>query len=231
MSWHSALIRLQDIDLKFQTMNQRLTEIEARLLDQSELLQAQQEARQRAKAVQEAKGVQKELEFELGRVQAKLKQTEQRLYGGSVTNSRELEDLQAEYYSLQRRKASLEDELLEAMVVREEADETAREAESHLDGIKSRCEERQHALTVEREQLRAHGQVLLEEASQLKKRIPALILDSYHYLKDRTGGVPVARLEGEVCSICGMEVSRPTQRKVRSGEEAYCDGCRRLLVS
>jgi predicted nucleic acid-binding Zn-ribbon protein len=231
MPWTDALIHFQEIDLELHRLNQRLTEIQAILHDESELSQARQHAEQSALTAHAANKAQKDIEFELQRVQTDLQQTEQRLYGGSVPNPRQLEDLQAKSQSLRRWTAKLEDDLLEAMVAREEADETATTTAANLQLITAQREALCHNLTTEREELQTRGQALLKEAQRVKERIPPAILDSYHYLTSRTGGIPVARLNGDICGMCGVEVLKPTQRKVKNGEEAYCDGCRRLLVA
>lgn len=231
MPWPHALLRLQETDLELQDINQRLTEIQADLDDNSELLVAQRNAEQTAKTAKAARQVQEKLEFELENIQIDFQQTEHNLYGGAIKNTRELRDLQAKSQSLQRRITALEDALLEAMLAREEADDAATAAATHLKTIRERRETHVNDLQRERDKLRDHGQTLLKEAEKLKADIPPKIMETYLYLKPRTGGMPVARLNGEVCSMCGVEVMKATQRKVMNGEEAFCDGCRRLLVA
>ena len=230
MAWTAALLRLQDIDLEFQHINKRLTEIEKVLKDDALIVEAQQVVKQCATAAAAARRAQKDLEFELGQVQAKLGQTENKLYGGRVTNSRELQDLQLEFESLKQRKVVLEDDLLEKMMVTEETAAAESEADAALVAAQRAYEESIHTLTEERTNLRAHGQALLEEATELKPQIPSQIMDSYYYLKERTGGVPVALLQRGLCSRCGLEVLSVVRRKAEHGEEAYCNGCNRLVV-
>jgi uncharacterized protein len=231
MPWTDALLRFQEIDQELQRINQSLSEIEADLRDTATLTQAQQAAEQAAQTAHAARKAQKDVEFELQRTQAELKQTEQRLYSGSVTNPRQLEDLQAKSQSLRRWVAKLEDDLLEAMVVREEADAGDARSGAHLKHLTTKRATLAQNLAAERAVLQTRGQTLVQEAENLKARIPPAILDSYHYLVSRTGGIPVARLQGDVCSRCGVEVLKPTQRKVKNGEEAFCDGCRRFIVA
>ena len=231
MPWTDALLRFQDIDLELQKLNQKLADIEAILHDTSTLTQAQQQAEQAEKTAHAARKAQNDVEFELQRTQTELQQTEQRLYSGSVTNPRQLEDLQAKSQSLRKWVAKLEDDLLEAMVAREEADEADTKISAHLKHIATKRTTLEQNLAAERAVLQTRGQTLLQEAENIKAHIPQAIIDSYHYLASRTGGIPVARLNGEICSMCGVEVLKPTQRKVKTGEEAYCDGCRRLLVA
>ncbi len=231
MPWTDALLRFQDIDLELQKLNQRLAEIEAVLHDTSALTDAQRDAEQADKTAHTAHKAQKDVEFELQKTQTELQQTEQKLYSGNVTNPRQLEDLQAKSQSLRKWVAKLEDDLLEAMVAREEADEASDKTSVHLRHITTKRTTLEQNLAAERAVLQTRTQTLLQEAESAKARIPQVIMDSYHYLTSRTGGIPVARLHGDVCSMCGVEVLKPTQRKVKNGEEAYCDGCRRLLVA
>lgn len=231
MPWTDALLRFQDIDLELQKLNQKLADIEVSLHDTATLTQAQQHAEEATQTAHAARKAQKDVEFELQRTQTELQQTEQRLYSGSVTNPRQLEDLQAKSQSLRKWVAKLEDDLLEAMVAREEADEVEAKTSAHYKHTATKRATLEQNLAAERAVLQTRGQTLLQEAENVKARIPQVIMDSYHYLTSRTGGIPVARLQGEICSMCGVEVLKPTQRKVKTGEEAYCDGCRRLLVA
>ena len=231
MPWTDALLRFQEIDLELQRLNQRFTEIEAILHDTSALTDAQRSAEQAAQMAHAAQKAQKDVEFELQRTQTELQQAEQKLYSGSVTNPRQLEDLQAKSQSLRKWVAKLEDDLLEAMVAREEADEADTKISAQIKHLATKRTNLEQNLTAERAVLQTRGQTLLQEAETIKARIPQAIIDSYHYLTSRTGGIPVARLNGEICSMCGVEALKPTQRKVKTGEEAYCEGCRRLLVA
>ena len=230
MAWPTAVLRLQDIDLEFQRINRRLVEIKIELQDEAELVIAQQELEQRAAAASIARRARKDFEFKLGQVQAKLGRTEDKLYGGRITNSRELQDLQLEFESLKRRKAMLEDDLLEKMMVSEDAADAAAVAASRLVAVQAAREQLKQSLVAERVQLRSHGQMLLGEAAELKVQIPEQVMASYYYLKERTGGVPVARIKDGVCLRCGMEILTVVRRKAEHGEEAYCNGCNRLLV-
>jgi uncharacterized protein len=230
MSWTQALMKLQDLDHTVVKNHQRLREIELQLRNNAELVAAQKQVVQLTQVAAAARKQQQDLEFELGQVQIKRDLTETNLYSGRITNSRELQDLQTELQSLRRRIADLENALLEAMMAREEADEAARAAEEQLEQVRMRLEQVQGVLVAEQTALETHNATLQGEQQQLRRAVPAEALDSYDYLKDRTGYMPVARLRSGVCSVCGTEVLRPTQQKVQRGQIAYCDTCLRLLV-
>jgi hypothetical protein len=230
MAWTQAIIRLQEVDSTLAENRQRLKEIE-RLLGESDVVaEAEAVVARRRKAATEARKAQETLEFELGQVQTKQSRSEHNLYSGRITNARELQDLQAESQSLKRRIAQLEDELLAAMMAREEADAATAAAEAHLTEVRDRMARHHAGLAAEAKTLEAANQALVEERALLVAEIPPSVLDSYAYLQDRTSHVPVAQLKGEICGVCGMVVTKPIQQTVRRGQEAYCNNCGRLLV-
>ncbi len=230
MSWYVTIFRLQEIDLESSRITQRLGEIEAALKNDADLAAARRASEAKTVAAAAAQKAQKDLEFELGRVRIKSEQTENALYGGRVTGARELQDLQAESKSLQRHLATLEDQLLEAMLACEEATDAASVAGEALRQAQTVWDAATQTFTTEQAYLNAQAQTLQDEAQRLKPQIPPDVLDTYYYLKERTGGVAVARLKGDVCDQCGVEVLSATRRKVNQHEVAYCDSCRRLLV-
>lgn len=230
MSWSDQLMHYQEIDQELQGINERLLEINKKLQDQAVLTDAQKNAEHKETMAKAAQRAQKELEFEFEKIQKKRKETDNKLYSGRVTNSRELQDLQTELQSLKRRESEMEDELLEAMMERETAELAANEAREQHQKAGAEWESEHQSMLEEQKWLQNRGKELIEEAHSLKKDIPTTILDSYDYLKKRIGNIPVARLKGDVCSVCGIDVTKPTQQKVHHEEEAYCDGCRRLLI-
>ena len=230
VSWHQALYHLQEVDHRIVALKARDVEIEAGLKDHAKLSAAQEHHAASRAAADGARRRQQELEFELSRVQARLIQTEERLYGGRVTNARELQDLQAEAESLKRHRSTLEDQVLEAMVEREDADSTLKEAERALKTAEAEAETSAALLTAEQAALHGEQATLATELEALRHAVPPAVLDSYDYLKPRTAGIPVAMVKNDVCGICGTEIMANTLRKLRKGEEATCDACRRLLV-
>lgn len=230
MTWTQALLQLQDLDHILIAHHKRLREIELALQDSAALLEAEKRAARTAKTAQAARKRQQDLEFEMGQVQVKRDLTENNLYSGRITNSRELQDLQAELQSLKRRVADLEDQVLEAMMAREEADANAAGVDAQLEELQQLHQDTHATLIAERQTLLAENQTLQAQQQQLRAAILPEALESYDYLKDRTGNLPVAQLHGDVCSVCGTEVLRPTQQKVHRGQVAYCDTCLRLLV-
>jgi uncharacterized protein len=231
MSWTESIVRLQAVDLELNNARRHLTQVEQDLKDDAALRRAEQRAQQTQAAAKKALKRQEDLEFEVERVETEIERTESALYSGRVRNPRELEDLQAKIRSLKRRKAQLEDRLLEAMIVREEADAEAQEASEVLQATKQAWEENQRALTEEATTLREHIAELEQETEELEQQIPAKTLDTYRYLQGRIGNPVIARLKGNTCSVCGIEVISSRRQSAWDGKETFCDGCGRLLIA
>jgi uncharacterized protein len=171
------------------------------------------------------------LEGESGLLDQKIAREEQRMFSGGVSNPKELSALQAEVESLKRKKTGLEDELLEAMLGREQATST-------IDGLtKERDEAATEAadLTSVVEQLT--GEISGEHATHTAARteiaatIPDDLLKLYEQLRASKGGVGAAALEAGTCLGCHTKLpQRELERMRAEGGLQRCDNCRRILI-
>jgi len=185
-----------------------------------------------AKAAEAARS-QRRLEGELSLVEAKVAELDAKLYSGAITVPRELQAMQAEGEALRTRRATLEDEVLDAMGEREPLD-------AELVALAARREE----LDAEGSRLRgvvaeAQAAVDRELADELDARkvaagdIPPDLATLYEQLRARLGGVAAAPLVNGRCGGCHLalpatEVARlriePPETLVR------CEQCERILV-
>ncbi len=231
MTWKSAIIRLQKIDLESSSARHQLSEVHRALKDNVELERARARAHQRAVAAKQTAKEQRDWEFKVDQVVEHRVRIKSRLYGGAIRNPKELEDLQAKMASLQRHKKDLEDKLFEAMFAREEADGAAAEAASELARREEQWQAQHAELTTRREELQQYLSTLENDTEKMEKRIPAEILDSYRHLQQQIGNPVIARLNGNICGICGIEVISPRRRAAQAGKEVCCDSCGRLLIT
>ncbi|MGC9397873.1 MAG: zinc ribbon domain-containing protein [Anaerolineae bacterium] len=231
MSWTEALVRLQAVDLELNGARRRLAEVEEELEDDAALRRARTRVQHTQKAAKRAAKRQEEIEFKVQQVETERQQTEAHLYSGRVRNPRELEDLQAKIASLERYRAQLEDQLLEAMIEREETDAEARAATEALQRAEQAWEERHATLTAEAEVLREQIAGLEQQTEELEQQIPTSMLETYRYRQKRFGNPVIARLRGTTCGVCGIEVISSRREAAQQGKETYCDSCGRLLIA
>ena len=230
MSRASDLYRLQEIDLEADRLNGRLEEITSTLQDSSELEALNSELTSRQSVLDgsqsSARGAQHEVEDQ----RLKIDRTDEALYGGSVQNPKELEDLQMESESLRRYLETIEDRYLEAMLEQDEAAAAVAETQEAIERLET--------------ELRAVHSDLLEEREKIQSRLPDLAAQraailpgiseedqqSYLRLRGKFRGVAVSILDGQTCGICGLTLSASDQQTVRSGDELVrCNLCGRIL--
>jgi predicted nucleic acid-binding Zn-ribbon protein len=230
MTEGADLYRLQGLDSERDEKQRRLAEVKAALGESKALIQARQ-AVQSAQAQARAQARrQRDLELEVAGLTDKITGAEQRLYSGVIKNPKELADLQAEVAALRRWKQKLEDDLLEAMVEREDADAVHTQAQQHLDQTQTHWSTQQAALVSEQEALQETLQELEQARAALLPSIGAGDLVTYEALRRRKGGVAVARVSEKTCGECGVAISPSLEWHLRQGQLTHCGNCERILV-
>ncbi len=229
-----ALLALQRTETDIRRLRRRLDD-----LPEQAKLEAATEAAAASKAEQDVRRVDldllesevRRLEGELGLLQQRRDAERSRLYGGEISQPRELQSLRAEVDSVERRMSTLEDSLLEVMERREEL---AGEVES-LGTRLEQLRQEQEGLTAARDES-AKG-ILAELASAETERdvvrgqVPDHVLARYELSKRRHGGVGVGALEKGVCTACWLELTPLEISELRSsGPLGTCPQCQRLLV-
>lgn len=175
---------------------------------------------------------QKRLDDEIETVGDKRRHVEETLYSGSVTNARELQDLQEESEALGRRISQLEDQDLEIMVELEPVDARLAELAQERTDRATALEAAEIALTAASAELASA--IDAEEGSRaaVAERVDPSLLAEYQKLRAANGGVGVARLTGSQCGGCHLTLSAVEVAAIRKrpDEIAHCEECGRLLV-
>lgn len=172
-------------------------------------------------------------EDELAVLEERIKRENDRLYSGEVTGTRELLTLQEEVDGLRNRRSAMENDALELMEAIEEIDAEvevlaagAVAAEAEVVGSRQRLAEAEAAVQAEIDQ---------EDAARSTEAadVPETALASYEDLRNRMGGVAVARLRNGTCEGCHLGLSAMELDRIRhapADEVCYCEECGRILV-
>lgn len=230
MTIAETLYRLQQVDDAIEAKEQRLAEVKAQLGESGKLREARSSLEQAREELYELEKEQRQQELDLQTLESKIESEEERLYGGRVTNPKELAGLQKEVRFLRERQADLEDTLLETMMSRETAEERVEERQATLNKIESDWEHEQAALVEERDQLQADLAELRGRRSELTDQTPPQALSTYNHLR-RTKGQAVAPLEDGMCTGCRVGLSTVGRQRVKGTELTTCSNCGRILVA
>jgi hypothetical protein len=224
------LYRLQSLDSERDSKQRRLMEIEAALGESEELKQAHQKVKSTKARVRKWTLQQRDRELESEGLSDKISRSEQKLYSGAIKNPKELTDLQAEVAALRRRQRKLEDNLLEAMIEREEAEAAHAQAQERLAQIQSQWSSRQADLLSEREALQSELAELEQAQAELLPRIESGDLATYRGLRRRKGGVAVVQVRDGACGGCGLAIPPSLEWELRQQGMGYCSNCERIVV-
>jgi predicted nucleic acid-binding Zn-ribbon protein len=182
-------------------------------------------------AVDDLAAEQQRLENDVEAVRTRAQRDEQRLQAGGLP-SRELEGLQHEITTLARRQSTLEDELLEVMERREEAESklaelTARQAALGSEQVD--LERSRDAAIAEIDASVAERQAARDALAQ---DLPADLVNLYEKARAHSG-VGAAMLRARRCEGCHIELPGNELAAVRAAAPdaiVRCENCRCILV-
>ncbi len=232
MSRVSSLFRLQELDLQISRSHERIAEIDILLADDEEVTAARADVENKEEQLAAARLANSSAEHAVESQRAKIDNTHKALYGGSVTNPKELEDLQLESESLKRYLDTLEDRLLEKMVALEEAELKHAQASQKLTELIAKKSGENELLTADRLDLLSTIERTTTEREAALSNINAEDLKTYEKFRERFGGVALALLTSGSCGVCGVDLARSKEQDIRSGNTLiYCDQCGRILYA
>jgi predicted nucleic acid-binding Zn-ribbon protein len=156
------------------------------------------------------------------------------MYGGSMSNAKELQSLQTELDSLARRRASLEDQILEQMVEAEPVDTELEAVSVKREALDARAVDVTAVLVEAEAAIDAELESLEAQRSTLVDGLDPALVERYEKLRARLKGVGIARFEGGKCHGCHLALPaaevEQVRRQARDEGVATCPECDRLLV-
>jgi len=225
------LFALQETDRALDRSQARLSEIEAQLVESEELVSAREVVAERRKVVDELRSHLSDAETTVEDVRAKAAEVESKLYGGKVTNPKELSDLDADLRSIKHLVTTREDTLLALLVEIDEADKQLAAANSAYSELESGWKQEQEALLREKAQIEPEVASLQVRREEQASGIDRSSMGLYQLLRDRHAGRAVARLEMGMCQGCRITLPMSLLQKARSGIGlVQCVSCERILL-
>jgi predicted nucleic acid-binding Zn-ribbon protein len=176
---------------------------------------------------------QRKVDADVEQVKTRRKRDQDRIDQGLIGNPKDIERMQHEMVSLQRRIVSLEDEELEIMATLEDAQRT-------LDSLTAQiaaADERLEALRAARDE-KGVG-IEAELAEQVGRReemvvgLPEDLLALYEKLRGNRRGVGAAELRQRRCTGCQLTIDAAEIEVIRKAPAdlvVRCEECSRILV-
>jgi uncharacterized protein len=228
----SSLYQLQQTDTKIKVADDRIAAIKKTISGDKRILAAQQAIKKAAQQVLKAQQALRTIEEKAKAVRVKLETSNAKLYGGRITNPKELQDIQLAVASSKKRLSIYEDEQLTAMIELENAESAHTAAEQSLGQTETQTLSDHASLTGELTQLNKTRDRLLSERSAITGPIDPAHIDIYDKLIRTKYGTAVVPLEDDTCTACGATIRSATLQAARSPKEiTFCPTCKRIIFA
>ena len=169
---------------------------------------------------------------EVEQVKARRERDRSRMDSGQITHPKDLERMQHELVSLERRITTLEDAELEVMEALEQAQQVLDALGIRADDIDTKLA----ALVTSRDERRVAIDASLEEVSAARgpatEGMPEDLMALYERLREQKG-IGAALLRSRQCGGCNMTLDASEISRIKAApadEVIRCEECQRILV-
>lgn len=232
MSFSLHLFRLQQVDRQIDQIRKRDIEISHLTGNSSDVQKAEGIFKSFEQQFKDLNSEIKKTEDAIRSKKIKIEQSESSLYGGKVSNPKELQDLQVEIASLKKNIVQLEDDLLNKMIDLEKIDLAQINSKSELDKENSNLVTRNAGLLGERSSNQVKLDNLLNERKAIIEQIDQEQMKIYENLRAKKSGVAVSEIIENVCSVCGSELTPAEWQASRKSKNlVFCSSCGRILYA
>jgi predicted nucleic acid-binding Zn-ribbon protein len=228
MSLAEQLYKLQQVDLELQKKQQELDEIENWLNDNKALVAAESKLASQKEQLEDARKKQKNSEWELEDLQEKVRQINSKLYVGTITNPKELVNLEKEVKGLKSQIGPKEDVLLGLMSQVEEIEAKEKTTAEEIEQLKREWKQRQETLGQRKSEVETVLAKLRGDRNGLEQQIDSEALNTYERLR-LTSGQAVVKVERGKCQGCHITVPTSQWQKAKAGDLIQCTSCSRIL--
>ena len=231
-----ALIDVQTLDTRTDQLRHRRDTLPA-LAAVAEASAARAQVDQRAEVARgrlhELHLREKALEDEASLVEDKATEIDRKLYDGTVVAHKELEAFQEDHRLLKARQADLEDQAIEIMEAAEPSNAEVEALGVEIAELDARIAELTAEADAARAEIDAEAAAAVAERAQAAAQVPDEVLAAYEATRARMGGIGAARLVGNRCEGCHLEIPSAELEAVRKAADdavVTCPECGRILV-
>lgn len=227
------LYDLQAVDTELGRHAQRLAEVGAKLGDRRTLDTVAAHLVRLSESVNAIAVRQRETDDAIASLTQRIGLAEARLYGGEVSNPRELEDLQADIAQLGRQRDDQEFVLLEVLEELDPVRAQRDEIDARLQVAETAWAADQSALVKEKADTEATVVTLTERREGLAAVVPASELGLYEQVRTRhPQGRGVAKVQNAMCESCRVALPMRQVQELRTATvPVRCPSCGLILLA
>ncbi|MDO9547281.1 MAG: hypothetical protein Q7J07_11115 [Pelolinea sp.] len=224
------LYQLQEIDTNLDSAKKRIGDIDALLENNVKVINSQDNLEKAKKQFISNTNDFNKINDEVQNKKIKISQSEASLYGGSVKNPKELEDLQLEISSLIKSIQKLDDALLEKLIQLDQSEKLLEKCTEEFIKAKSDFATQNALLMGEKISLSEKIQVIISKRQSTITEIDKSTQEQYGRLRKNKKGLAVAKLQDDTCGACGAGLTASQRQEARSATTLFvCPSCGRII--
>ena len=227
-----TLLLLQQLDLDIDATSAELEQLTHQLGDTPELTAAREAQAAAHAALDELRRSQRDLEYEVESLTAKIAGEDKQLYDNRGRGARELEGIRRSIESLKGNRRHAEDRILDVMTALESAQADAAAKDAECERVTAEWRSSQGGMVDRQDSQREHLQVVTARRQQHAAGIAPALLARYEDLRRLRRGRAVAIIERNTCQGCRITLPLIVVQHARAARELVpCPSCGRFLVS
>jgi predicted nucleic acid-binding Zn-ribbon protein len=172
-------------------------------------------------------------EADVDQVRIRLQKDSELLQSGSISDSKQLTELQHEVDSLKKRQDLLEDEEIAILQLLEDAQKNLENIRTELAQVTAELSKAEDLLTEVVAQIEVEQEQIANERIAQAKSVPEELLKIYEKVRAENRGIGASRFESGQCEGCRIQFSNADMNKYKNaadGELLRCEECRAILV-
>ena len=220
---------LLELDQAIDKCRKSIKEIDDVLEDKALLFQSQQSLNKAISILRNQETQRTDLELTIESTTSKGNSVEKKMYSGTVTKPRELEDMQKELQIVRSKQSELEENLLKVLQSLEKTRPAVIKLTAHMDNIRTKRENQENRLANERVTLNESSTKLVEQKGNLSSKINPQHLTLYQSIRVPN---PLVKIEKGMCQGCRIALPTNVIKTARiSVNPTQCPSCTRILYA
>jgi predicted nucleic acid-binding Zn-ribbon protein len=226
-----SLLSLQGTDQSLAIRRREYREVQTELDSEGGLPELRESCDKTRVRELEAKVETARLESDLAVLKDEVAELETRLYGGAITNVRELTAIETEHSSARRNLAQVEEAISPAQVAAEHARQQFADLTADLEAKEKAWKTRQVELRSEKMEKGTAFNEMLQIRNDEAAQIPDDHLARYTRLFRSNRGIAIVRVDRGVCQGCAVRLPVGELTRLRAADGPIPCSCGRALLT
>ncbi|MEA3454343.1 MAG: C4-type zinc ribbon domain-containing protein [Candidatus Caldatribacteriota bacterium] len=174
----------------------------------------------------------KRIELNLTEKSNKIKKHQEDLYGGKISDIKELKQIQKVIANYQKEKDSIEEDVLDLMEKAEDLDKSINHLDEDLKVKEEEFKKRKEEMDLESVVIKKNMDSLnIKRGEILNKITDDRLLKEYELLRKEKGGKAIMEVDGSICPGCYLDLPSDVIYQLKKNRKiVICPNCNRILI-